>query len=187
MKTAIQSLERDHEYILALIAVMEEISSKQTADTGDIETIIRVIKNFADGLHHAKEETLLFPAMEKYGFSREHGPVAVMLSDHDQGRMYVKGMNDALQAVKGGNSHAWKDVYEHMLGYGMLLRTHISKENNVLFRMAEKALPENEKELLLEEFVKVENSHICGNQVAECMQAIEHLTTKYNVNVLNNN
>lgn len=185
MKTAIQSLEQDHEYILALIGVMEEITNQQTSDIGDIETIIQVIKDFADGLHHAKEESLLFPAMCKHGFSKDHGPVSVMLSDHEQGRAYVRGMYVALQAVKTGNTSAWKDVYEHMFSYGALLRSHISKENNVLFRMAEKALPDAEKQQLFEEFVKVENSNICGRQVAECIEEIKHLTTKYNVVISN--
>ena len=82
MNSATKNLENDHVYILRLIDVMEIITKSIRPDIGDLESIVNLIKNYADGSHHAKEENLLFPLLAQRGFSREQGPVAVMLQEH---------------------------------------------------------------------------------------------------------
>ena len=92
MNTATINLENDHVNILRLIDVMEKMLLVKSKNTDQFEKTVSLIKSYADGLHHAKEENLLFPLMVKRGFSGEQGPIAVMLHDHAEGRDYVKGM-----------------------------------------------------------------------------------------------
>jgi hemerythrin-like domain-containing protein len=61
MNSATKNLENDHVYILRLIDVMEKVTNINRPDIPDLETIVNLIKNYADGSHHAKEENLLFP------------------------------------------------------------------------------------------------------------------------------
>ncbi len=68
MTTATQNLENDHMHILRLIGVMERIIVNGNPNIEHLETIVKVIREFADGLHHAKEEQLLFPLMVQKGF-----------------------------------------------------------------------------------------------------------------------
>lgn len=175
MKTATQNLENDHEYILRLIDVMETITYQDCPDINDLETIVYLIKNYADGFHHEKEEHLLFPLMEQKGFSTSQGPLAVMLNEHTQGRNYVKGMVEGIDLYKSGNQQVISTIHENMRGYILLLRSHIAKENNVLFRMADKVLTETEQQDLLKEFSKIENSHVCGNVLNSYIASIETL------------
>lgn len=60
------------------------------------------IRQYADDFHHAKVEDALFEALVANGMSHEHGPVAVMLQEHDQGRHFVKRMEDALTRIQAG-------------------------------------------------------------------------------------
>ncbi len=60
-----------------------------------------------------------------------------MLSEHIQGRNFVKGMAENIALYKEGDMPALEQVFINMTGYVNLLRTHISKENNILFRMAD--------------------------------------------------
>lgn len=159
MNTATQNLENDHLQILCLIDVMERITQVRDPDVEHLEMIVKVIREFADGLHHAKEEQLLFPLMVQKGFSMESGPVAVMLHDHREGRNFVKAMAENILLFKQGKPGALKAVYDNMLGYADLLRNHIAKENNVLFRMADKAFTHAEQESLLLDFAKLDFSH----------------------------
>mgnify|MGYP000474671764 FL=1 len=71
MNTATQNLENDHIYILRLTDVMLAMVEKQSVNTEHFELVINLIRNFADGTHHAKEEDLLFPLMGEKGFSPE--------------------------------------------------------------------------------------------------------------------
>lgn len=179
MKTATQNLENDHVQILRLIEVMERITQTDIPNVEHLEMIVKVIREFADGLHHAKEEQLLFPLMVQKGFSNETGPVAVMLHDHAEGRNFVKGMAESISLYKQGESGSLKAIYSNMLGYADLLKNHIAKENNVLFRMADQAFTTAEQESLLLDFTKVELGLSNGLKAAVYLNIIEELELFY--------
>jgi hemerythrin-like domain-containing protein len=177
--TATQNLEKDHLMILQLIDVMFTMSERKSAHTSHLETVISVIRNFADGFHHAKEENFLFPAMIIKGFSEKSGPVAVMLDDHAQGRKYVQAMDQSLDQYKQGDEMALDSVYENMNRYGILLQSHIAKENNVLFRMADKTFSAEEQSVLLGNFQDIENQEKDGRNISAYLKAINELKVFY--------
>ncbi len=181
MGVATTNLENDHVHILKLIDVMENITQLPEANTEHLDTIVNLIRSFADGTHHTKEETLLFPKMVEKGFSFQQGPIAVMMSDHVEGRIFVKGLADNILLYKSGNKNALPSIYKNMKGYIDLLRAHIGKENNVLFRMADQALSAEEQQSLLNEFKKVELNPVFGGVVADCISSIENLTKVYKI------
>ncbi|MBN2084714.1 MAG: hemerythrin domain-containing protein [Anaerolineales bacterium] len=114
------------------------------------------IRNYADGCHHRKEEGALFPAMIEAGIPEENGPIAVMLGEHEQGRVFNRGMEKAAKAgVAGGTAHR-EDLIRNALGYAALLRQHIRKENEILFPMAERVIPPAAQNQLAVEFERIE-------------------------------
>jgi hemerythrin-like domain-containing protein len=179
MDSATKNLENDHVHILRLIDVMELFTNLSKPDISDLETIVSLIKNYADGFHHQKEEKLLFPMLAEKGFSPEQGPVAVMLHEHAVGRNFVKGMSEALAIYKDGDENAIPGIVLNMRGYISLLRNHIAKENNILFRMADNVLTPDDHQALLKEFSKVEKSTVCGGVLADCIRAIEKLEESF--------
>lgn len=176
---ATENLESDHVHILRLIDVMEQVTQRPDADTGHLETIVSLIREFADGLHHSKEELILFPKMVEKGFSFHQGPVAVMMNDHVQGRALAKGMADNIALLKEGKNAALSAVYENMRGYIELLRAHIAKENNILFRMADNVLSEPEQQSLLAEFNRIDSKPVCGKHLQNCIDQINFLDSFY--------
>lgn len=179
MATATQNLENDHVHILRLIGVMEQIIKSRDPNVEHLETIVKLIREFADGLHHVKEEQLLFPLMVSKGYSNESGPVSVMLSEHVMGRIYVKGMAENISLLKQGDRIALSAIYINMLGYAELLKNHIAKENNVLFRMADKAFTPAEQEQLLIDFAKVEDKQENGHSKEDYVAMIDFLAGLY--------
>lgn len=179
MTTATQNLENDHVQILRLIEVMEKITESSVPNVEHLEMIVKIIREFADGLHHAKEEQLLFPLMVQKGFSTTSGPVAVMLHDHAEGRNFVKGMAEGISQYKQGNSVALKHIFTNMLGYANLLKNHIGKENNVLFRMADNVFSAAEQESLLLDFTKVENNQENNKSKDDFVAMIDSLAEIY--------
>jgi hemerythrin-like domain-containing protein len=179
MNNATRNLEDDHVYILQLIDGMDAMTKSSEPDISDLEDAVDLIKTFADGMHHVKEETLLFPLMAEHGFSTQQGPVAMMLHEHALGRNFVKGMSENIELFKEGDLSALALIYHNMLGYGELLRNHISKENNVLFRMADQALPQNDQEFLYNQFEEIENRGIPNHQKKDFIARIEKLTQLY--------
>jgi hemerythrin-like domain-containing protein len=177
MNTAAKNLEDDHVHILQLLKVMERVIGSENPDTSHLESMVDIIKNFADGLHHAKEENQFFPFLTKRGFSLTQGPVAVMLNEHARGRDFVRGISENIVLYKGGNMEALGKIYSNMAGYAELLKNHIGKENNILFRMADNALSESDQQDLLKQFDEAEKYH----SSADYIKRIQQLSSVYGV------
>ena len=72
-------------------------------------------------------------------------------------------------------------MYQNMRGYAELLVNHIGKENNILFRMADKVLSENEQHELLSDFEKIEKNRSEGTMAADYIGRIKTLASFYKV------
>jgi hemerythrin-like domain-containing protein len=175
---ATKNLETDHEHILKLTDIMIRMTQSEKVKIKHLKTVVKLIRNFADGLHHAKEETLLFPKMTEKGFPKERGPVSVMLMEHEQGRAYVRSMDEYIEIFQNGDQEALKIVFENMQRYADLLKNHIYKENNILFRMADGAFSTEEQKQMLDEFEDVEANYQNG-RLSEFIKAIAELDEKY--------
>lgn len=140
---ATEVLMHEHELIMRGVAVLDRMAenaeSGQPVPADHAEAIIEFIRKFADGCHHAKEEGVLFPAMEAAGMPRDGGPIAVMLAEHDEGRAAVKAMSAAVSAF-GTAPDAPAQFARAARAYANLLTNHIYKENNILFRMADNVI-----------------------------------------------
>jgi len=157
---ATEILKEEHEVILRVLTSLELELTKLKAgkskpafylDTADF------IKGFADGCHHAKEEGVLFKYMEAAGIPAQNGPIAVMLADHEQGRLFTRQMLEAAQKWQAGDQSAVSVVLQNAEGYIQLLRGHILKENNILFPLADRAIDAAKYQELDDAFEHVEH------------------------------
>jgi len=118
------------------------------------------IRGFADDTHHRKEEGVLFKALAQYGFSPDAGPVAVMLSEHEEARRYTQALTESAQKLHRGDQGAREDLIMYAMSYVRHLRQHIMKENNVLFPMADRVVPQDEAARIEADFARVERDEI---------------------------
>jgi hemerythrin-like domain-containing protein len=135
------------------------------------------IRNFADGCHHRKEEGVLFVAMSESGMPVEGGPIGVMLSEHEQGRLFTREMKDSAEKWEQGDLSARAAVAHNALGYVALLRQHIHKEDNILFPMADRVIPLERQEKVAADFERVEREET-GEGVHEKYLALAEVLEK---------
>ena len=133
------------------------------------------IKNFIDICHHGKEEKVLFPLIEKYGFPREGGPTGVMLLEHEQGRTLAKVLADAVERYKKGEETAKRVIIESSQAYILLLTQHIPKEDEILYPLADRILSADEKRGLLKGFREVEEYTVGPGKHEELLNYVDEL------------
>jgi hemerythrin-like domain-containing protein len=158
-------LMSEHRVIERVIATLEiaakRLQAGQEVRPGFFLDAADFIKGFADGCHHRKEEGVLFKAMHANGMPAGQGPIAVMLSEHEQGRKFTQGMRAAALRLQAGDASARKSLVHSLvanaLGYAALLRQHIQKEDQVLFPMAGRIIPVDKQEQVVKDFEKVEH------------------------------
>jgi hemerythrin-like domain-containing protein len=90
-------------------------------------------------------------------------------------------MAENLELYKKGNKAALQEIYQNMSGYAELLVSHIKKENNILFRMADNALSASEQKNLLVQFEAIEQTRTEGKKVNDYINRIKALAIFYNI------
>jgi len=152
---AIEMLKREHRTIEHGLKLLEEAADRAQGE-GYLEMLLDFFSEFADRRHHAKEEDILFAALEKRGMPRDGGPIYVMLEEHEAGRALRKRMAEALPhlSVEDGARQAFAEAAR---SFAVLLRQHIEKEDNVLYPMAENLLADADP-VLLEQFEAADRS-----------------------------
>lgn len=178
-----EQLRHEHEAIKLVLAVLEKLGSKlpsgAAVDPADMDGILEFITVFSDQCHHGKEEGLLFPALIAAGLPGDAGPIAVMLSEHDQGRSCVKQMVEAWRRYRAGDKAAAREFAESAAAYIELLTAHIEKENTVLFPIAERILSAETEQKVFDEFERFEVEKIGAGKHEEFHQMLGRLRQAY--------
>jgi hemerythrin-like domain-containing protein len=139
-QTATTGLREEHQWILKVAGVLDEILAREAGEGLDfdaIEACISFIRLFADACHHGQEEDLLFPELMAMGMPKDAGPLAVMLQEHEMGRAYARHMLKALPDAREGDPDARQILVNSAKGYIRLIRAHIDKEDGILFNLAD--------------------------------------------------
>ena len=158
---ATEILMSEHRVIERVLAALEtaadDVEADQAVRPGFFIDAADFVRGFADGCHHQKEEGVLFKTMESRGVAVSGGPLGVMLSEHEMGRQFTRGMREAAQRWQAGDESARADVVRNARSYVALLRQHIFKEDHVLFPMADQVVPPGEYDQVLAGFEHVEH------------------------------
>jgi len=161
---ATDELRKEHQGIEIMLRVLQAVTDKfdrgEEVYTEHLDGILEFLSIFVDKCHHGKEEEFLFPALEVAGVPREHGPIGVMLSEHEQGRKLVARLKGAVKGYKSGDSANTASARRIINEYVALLTQHIAKENTVLFPMADAKLDSNKDAELFEAFEQLELDRI---------------------------
>ena len=141
-----QVMTDEHQLILRMIELVEIntglMEQGQFRNWQFFLDAVDFIRNYADRFHHAKEEDVLFIALIKNGMPEKQSPIEAMHMEHDQGRAFVRAVEVAAEKALGGETGQIPVIAENAKGYAELLRGHIEKEDNILYPLAERVLPE---------------------------------------------
>ncbi|MCG6986793.1 MAG: hemerythrin domain-containing protein [Gemmatimonadetes bacterium] len=160
MCKAIEMLMREHRFIETMLNTLEVFAERLEPGTASDRVVVRdfgdFFAEFADRCHHGKEEEGLFRKMEEHGIPNDHGPIAVMLSDHREGREHVAVFHEVGAGDGPLSPEECEAVKRHATQYADHLRAHIQKEDNVLYPMSEQLIPDEEMDRLARDFERFE-------------------------------
>jgi hemerythrin-like domain-containing protein len=126
-------------------------AAERSVIDGNFEQASNQFLLFADDTlkHFKKEEESLFPTFEEITGSSE-GPTRVMRHEHDQ----VRGLLGKMaEAVENKDTDAYLSMAESMM---ILLQQHNMKEEQMLYAMCDRVIPQAQKEATLETMKSIE-------------------------------
>jgi hemerythrin-like domain-containing protein len=169
-------LSDEHRVIERVLAVLQKLTTEPVEKSLDAwRKALDFFSHFADQCHHFKEEQVLFPAMEERGVPREGGPIGMMLTEHEEGRSYVRAMLAAIPLVEARNEVAKEILVDKAKAYLRLLKDHIQKEDEILFKIADDVIPADEQKALLRSFEEHEAKEMGGGVHEKYLKIVEEL------------
>ena len=139
MSTIKEFLTTDHSRCDEIFASMEEAASDS------LESAVEICKEFMDATEHhfQMEERVMFLEFEtKTGMTQ--GPTQMMRHEHVQMRNLITQMGEAIDA---GNKDKFFSLSETLM---ILLQQHNMKEEQMLYAMCDRVLPEEIKQETLQ-------------------------------------
>jgi hemerythrin-like domain-containing protein len=145
---------------------MLEVAEAAEAECRHIETtgiirqdlvgdMIGFFRYFGDGLHHPKEEGLLFARCHRRGMTEQDEPLEQMIGEHEWCRGKLDGLEHSLEGMDPNDRAAALDFAARLREYVEVVRCHIEVEEDLFFDTAQHYLTLNDRHELTEEFEAV--------------------------------
>ena len=180
---ATDELKNEHHGIELMLQVLQAVAGRfergEETNGKDLAGILEFLTVFIDKCHHGKEEEFLFPALEAVGVPRDGGPIGVLLREHEQGRVLVARLKEAVKSFSSGDAAGAAAVPLIIDEYTALLTQHMAKENTVLFPLTEAKLDSSKDLKLFEAFERLERERIGAGKHEEFHGLLDHLRQTY--------
>lgn len=136
----IEELSEEHRIIERLLASLLRVTAKAAVGDGVTKSAIgkhvELFGALLDALHHGREEEILFASLMDMGLPRQHGPIAVMLHEHQLGRDLVGKLSRIANSSGFLSQPELSELAPAASDFAELLSSHIAKEDGVLYPMA---------------------------------------------------
>ena len=143
--------------MVKLLPTIQLRIEKGNVDPEILITVLDFFRVYADKSHHAKEEAALFPFLAKRGVRLNGCPIGALHNEHEQGRVLMQALGDAVQRYIKGDSDAKNQIAEYLKSAADFYTEHIWKEDYLLFPMSHKVLNNSDEEELEKEFLNVDS------------------------------
>lgn len=155
-------LKEEHQDVLQKLTALEDVI-RHLDRKEEISSKIRELASFFETdfwVHFDKEETALFPEVEKFS-PKDGGPLGVMLEEHEDlrntNRKFQLAIGTYLRDDNASDAKAMIQTQGRHFIWG--LRDHISKEDGVLFMMADMHLNQDQVDKVSRLFLEIEKSN----------------------------
>lgn len=149
MTRFLEDLRKDHIRIIrALFATRQRLSAIEEDDATAWKSC-RIIKKLTSEIweeivesHFSKEEGILFPELELIGVSVKHGPIELLLREHQQIKqdlIKIRAKANTLDLFKPLEREALADL---ITAFIQTVERHAKKEELVLYEVANRHIPE---------------------------------------------
>jgi hemerythrin-like domain-containing protein len=160
MSALSDQLKQDHDDMRTMVAVLVEMANRFEEDervaADDLEQLVEYMDTFVNRCHHAKEEQILFPALEESGMAREGGPLEIMTAEHQLESNFLTGMNDAVGRYANGDQNSGQAIAQYARDYAALLSRDMEQEDQLIYPLAEQQLSKSRQDEMTSQFEKIE-------------------------------
>ena len=162
MKNHLQALYDEHLVIVNAVDAGRQLRVLAATDPERYERLFRKLltffRQYADTIHHGKEEAILFPEMNKRNELLGDGVLKEMFDNHELFRDLTRAIEQSLDARNVMGAAGYFEQYAEAL------LDHIAVENDEVFQMAGTLFGEEELERMAFRFEDVDREAGAGKK-----------------------
>jgi hemerythrin-like domain-containing protein len=155
-------LSEEHAHILRGLYCLEKsrdaLEQNRRPLVDFFKTAVLFFTEYADKLHHYKEEYLLFSFLASKKRGKIDLEIGALRRQHELNRHHIKKIRESLQGYETGSEIAATTLLENLAAYISILKRHIQREDRIFFPMAEAELSGEEKKQMLDQFFEEETA-----------------------------
>ncbi len=179
------TLIKEHAHILLGIDCLEmardELEQNRQPPADFFHTAVLFFSEYADKLHHYKEEYLLFSVLALKKGGNIDLELGSLRHQHELNRRCIKKIKDSLKGYEASSEIAITTLLENLAAYISILKRHIYREDHLFFSMAKAELSKDEKRQLKTQFEEEEAGLDTEKMIKENLFRLEkmkHLISK---------
>ena len=159
-----ETLSREHALVI-LVTKEAEQEVRYMRDTGEyrkeeVGELVDFFEFFTEACHDPKEERLLFARLCKRGLSRDTGILAQFYREHEEFTTRLRDIEQWLRKDKKDGPLDVGELADQLEAYLNLMRSHVARENEHLFALADGMLTDEDQEELERAFEAVESEEV---------------------------
>lgn len=169
----LEQLKTDHENVATLLDILEDqvshIRSGENADLGLMRDIMHYMTTYPDGFHHPIEDIVLEKLIDRDSAFRD--TALSLVKEHNALANKSSAFLEMLIKVIDGEVVLRKDIVARGNDYIQFLRSHMRREEERFFPLAEAVLKERDWKQILEK-IKLQRDPVFGQIVQAQYQSI---------------
>jgi len=143
---ALQSLRKDHRLITRVLDAFETyvgyVEASIPVDRFDLQRFVAFFQDYGDLYHHAKEESLLFPALVAAGVDWNLDPLARLRREHEHEHYLLSSLEHSGLRGDAWSTHDRLHFLSIAKEFIAFQRTHMRFENSEVLPLSERVLSE---------------------------------------------
>lgn len=157
-------LKHEHRVIEKVMRALDgmcwRLKNDEPVPSDALFQMLDFIQNFTDGTHHAKEEQILFPLLERSGIeSDENGPLGFLRREHATERGLAQQLQQTMAEFQAGDQQARNRFAATAWQFRQHLVNHIEQEDAILFCLTEELLDDFDKDDLAYSLAQANGQH----------------------------
>ena len=176
----LQGLHEEHQLIKRALVVLEHVAHRANAgaqiELGLVRQALQFIHVLIEQCHHAKEEQALFPLLAAKSELIASGPLHILKADHAASTRLLERIEEALGRLEADDTAANAHLVTDIEWYVRLERRHIDLEDDVIVKLSNALILQEEADVLDKQFSAIERElgPISHNLFVDVLKDLEH-------------
>lgn len=181
--SAIEKLFEEHRLIERVIDAMEAFTATVQTDCEhgrcELMRLVTFFREFADLVHHEKEEEFLMPALSEAGVRWDDGIMSQIRKDHEFERYLLQTLRHAALQTGEWSADDCRRVNEIAARFVQFMRGHIAREDRQLLPIVRERLTGNAHAALDEKMQRFDAKREAAGEIRLLVELGEELAARY--------